>query len=125
MTAKLPADENPYSERNPFALLGVSPSATPKEVQAAHQEKLEDIDYAGLEDHVRIAKRQEIVRAYEAIRDARARAAAELFVFDSAVGRRETAAQADKYKSLSFDFGRIPRGAENLFPAAPQLPPAG
>ena len=122
MSFQLSPEKNPYSAQNPFNVLGVSPSATAKEIQEAQIEKLEEINDAGYEEQIRIAKQGEIKRAYDAIRDAKSRASVEVFIFDSTVGRKESQAAAEKHKTLRFEFGQILKGADAaVLPSSPEM----
>jgi len=116
---KLPEDKNPYSARSPFDLLGVSPSATAVEIRNAMDERIDEI--AGLDDDVRLAKREEIKAAYRAVRNARARAEVEMFFYDSTVGEEDCRRSAEEYKTVSFEFGRILEHAEDILPTSPDV----
>lgn len=121
MPVKLSEEQNPYSGRSPFDVLGVSPSATAREVQEAQAEKLEDIDYAGHDDETRIAKRDEINRAYDILRNARSRAIVEMFVFDNSVGREEGKQAAEKHCKVTFEYSEILKGSNEILPSSPEL----
>ena len=119
---KLPEGKDPFAARSPFDVLGVPPSATGRDLNDAHSEKLDELNYEDYPDEERIAKREEITRAYDAIRDARGRAGVKLFVFDPTAGQQQTRAEAERNKAVEFDFGRILKGSDAVFPVSPDVP---
>ena len=121
MAVKLSEEENPYSRRTPFDVLGVSPSATARDLREAQVEKLEEINYADYDDQTRIAKRDEINEAYSVLRDVRSRMSVVIFRFDQTVGKAESRSAAEKHKTLKFEFGRILQGTDKVFPVSPEL----
>jgi len=121
MAVRLPEEENPYSQRTPFDVLGVSPSATARELREAQVEKLEEINYADYDDQTRIAKRDEINQAYSVLRDVRSRMSVVIFRFDRTVGQAESRSAAEKHKTLRFEFGRILQSTDKVFPVSPEL----
>jgi hypothetical protein len=125
MTTRLPEELNPYSEqKNPFYVLGVPPTATARELHAAHVERLADIDFGKWDDATRIAKREEVNQAYNVLRDVRSRVGVLLFLLDERIGREEVRQMAEKHRNLTFDFGRILRCSDSVFPHKPEPLPA-
>ncbi len=126
MSVRLPDAHNPYASNNPFAVLGVPPSATARELHAAHVERLADVDYSKLDDATRIVRREEINQAYNVLRDVRSRVSVLMFQFDETVGREGLKQVAQQHRDLDFDFGRILTCSTSVFPHSPEpLPPSG
>ncbi|MHC4479927.1 MAG: hypothetical protein ACYS1C_03025, partial [Planctomycetota bacterium] len=59
--------------------------------------------------------------AYNAIRDARARAAVQALYYDSTVGVQECQQAAERNRKLEFEFGRILAREEHILPRRPDL----
>jgi DnaJ-class molecular chaperone len=122
MAIKLPDDENPYSGQSPFEVLGVPRTASATEIRDAYEGRIEEIDdtYAG-NDAVRLRRRAEVKAAYDALRDAKERAAVHLFFFDDTVGRAACREAGEKHKTLDYEFTRILQGAEDVLSTTPDV----
>ena len=121
MSSQLETSKNPYASKNPFSVLDAKRNASPRELDDAMEQLLEDLEYASLEDEERQQKRQEIMQAYDELRDARSRMAVEFFFFDATEDQQECKKAAAKYKTIEFDFSRILHGAEDVFPSSPEF----
>lgn len=122
MAVTLPEETNPYSGRTPFDALGVSPSASEEELRDARDEKLEEIDDEYFDDtDKRVALSNEVKDAYEMVRSPEARMTIEMFFFDQSVGSEGCRREAEKHRSLSFDFGRVLESVEDILPTAPNV----
>ena len=116
----LPAEKNPYSGTTPFEVLGVSPSATSRDILRARDEKLEEIDYA-FQSEQRIVERTKLMDAYESLSDARTRLAVEFFFFDSTVGQKEVQEASEKLLTTKIDVGGVLQGAKDILPSTPYV----
>lgn len=125
MPVTLPPTKNPYSGRTPFDILGVTPSATAREMTEARDERLEDIDFGDHDDQERIQLKNEVNQAYDQIRNVRARVSLEIFFFDQAVGQEECRRSAEQHQAVTFDFDRVLKGVEAIMPTAPDVQGAG
>jgi DnaJ-class molecular chaperone len=121
MPVKLPDDKNPYFGRTPFDILGVSPSATSRELLEARDEKLEEVDYQHADQGERILARQRITQAYDQLSDARSRVGVEMFVFDNTLGRQEAVREAEKHLADPPDVTGVLQNAEDVFPNSPSV----
>ncbi len=121
MSVKLSDTVNPYSERNPFAILGVAADVNVNKLKRFRQDRIEDIQHEDHDDETRICLINEANEAYELLSNARSRAQIELFSFDPNIGHSDFRAQAEQYLSLDFDFGRILRSSDEIFPETPDL----
>lgn len=116
----LPAEKNPYSGTTPFAVLGVSPSATSRDILKARDEKLEEIDYA-FQGEQRILERSKLMEAYEKLSDSRTRLAVEFFFFDNTVGQKEVHDASEKLVAAKIDVGCVLQNAEDILPSEPYV----
>ncbi len=121
MYVRLPEEKNPYSKMSPYDVLGVSPSATARELHAARLDKLEDINYADYDEKTRITRRNEVEQAYTTLRDVRSRVSVVMFMLDQTVGEEGSRQAAQKHKILEFDFSRILEHSDAMFPVAPKF----
>jgi len=117
---QLPSDRNPYSGTTPFEVLGVSPSATSRDILRARDEKLEDIDYT-FQGEQRILERAKLMAAYEQLSDARTRLAVEFFSFDSTVGQKEVHDTSEQLLAAKIDVGGVLQSAEDVLPSTPYV----
>lgn len=120
MAIRLPEDKNPYSDATPFEILGVSPSASTREILEVRDEKLEDLDYS-FEGEQRIIERQKIMAAYDQLSDSRSRVSVEMFFFDSMVGHKEVTDAASEHTKATPDVGAVLECDENLFLTSPAV----
>lgn len=118
---RLDESKNPYKGRDPFAVLGVDRGASPRELDDAMEQLLEDLDYESIDEEEKQQKRQAVNEAYDLLRGANSRMAVEFFAYDASGDRQECKKAAQGHTRLEFDFGRILRGAEDVFPSMPEL----
>jgi DnaJ-class molecular chaperone len=107
MNIKIPDDKNPYSERTPFKILGVTPAATGAQIRDAHEQRIEEINDAAHDEKTRLAKLAELKQAYNTLRDPQSRAAVEAFLLADPEGREECIALARGHQEVSFDYDRL------------------
>lgn len=116
MPPKLPDEYNPYSDSSPFDVLGVSPSASGRDIVDARDDKLEDIEFDFKDDpEERLNEAKKVKAAYDVISDPRSRFGLEMFRFDPSVGQSDCREAADRRVGTEIDVSGVFEDAEDIF----------
>lgn len=125
MSIELSESQNPYGGRTPFDVLGVRATATAEELRDARNQLVQEANDQYADDRRACEERKrEIDQAYEQVRTPKKRAAVELFLLDSTLGRQDARAAAEPLKEVRFDFRRILRGGADSLAGAAEIPVA-
>ena len=114
-------EKNPFSSGGgSFAVLGVPINATASELRDAQDERLADVNerFSGNEAE-RVKQLKRIKDAYETVRTAKGRLAAQFFVLDPEIGTADARRASENAKKSQFSYEQIFRRSDRVFRRRP------
>ncbi|MBF0226812.1 MAG: hypothetical protein HQK76_15275 [Desulfobacterales bacterium] len=114
---RLTDEKNPYSNNNPFSMLGVDTDISSEELVKIRDSKIEEINFdTTIDPTTKIECQNRIKTAYKSIQKPIDRAIMGLFKFDTKFGEEECLKKAEDYLVIKYDFNKILDKADEIIP---------